>query len=77
MRHMLGIVGFALCIVMGFAATSPSVTQNNCTAPRLTIGGQGKVLPGTPNRIRDIPSTEGTRLGEIPVGAVFDVLSGP
>lgn len=46
-------------------------------APRLTIGGQGRVTPGLPNNIRAQTSTTSTRLGQIPGGAVFSILAGP
>jgi hypothetical protein len=44
---------------------------------RLLIGGIGRVTPGTPNRLRDRPSTQGNIIGRIPGGAPFVVLDGP
>jgi hypothetical protein len=46
-------------------------------APRLTVGGQGIVLPGAPNNLRTQPSLAGERVGEMPAGAIFDVVDGP
>ena len=57
---------------------TPVVTT--CTlAPRLTIGGQGRVSPGTPNAVRSLPNKGSTSvvIGEIPGGGVFSVLAGP
>ena len=46
-------------------------------APRLIVGGQGKVTPGTPNNLRSSPSLTAAILGQIPAGGVFTVVSGP
>ncbi len=43
---------------------------------RLHVGGQGRVLPGSSNRVRVTPAT-GAIIGNIPAGGVFDVLEGP
>ncbi len=43
--------------------------------PRLAVGAQGRVTPGTPNRMRAEPG--GRYLRDIPAGGVFDVLEGP
>jgi len=46
---------------------------------RLQAGKRGIVLPGLPNALRGMPSKKAPSalLGEIPTGAVFDILSGP
>lgn len=44
--------------------------------PQLTAGGQGRVLPGGANRLRAEPHINAERIGEIPEGAVFNVLEG-
>jgi hypothetical protein len=49
----------------------------NTLPSRLLIGGVGRVTPGTPNRLRDQPSTQGNIIGMIPGGAPFVVLNGP
>jgi len=45
--------------------------------PRLTPGDRARVVPGDPNNMRDQPSTDGSRIGQIPGGAEFLVLDGP
>lgn len=70
-------LGWLLCLLL---LISPSLVQaqaSGCPEPRLAVGGQGRVSPGSPNRIRDTPSTSGTQVGQIPGEAVFDVLEGP
>lgn len=54
-------------------------TESACgTLPpvALTPGGVGRVLPGSPNRVRSIPRIEGEPIGSIPAGATFNVLAG-
>jgi hypothetical protein len=51
-----------------------------CTlAPRLAIGGVGRVLPGDPNVLRSAPGTGSNSvvIGSIPGGGQFTVLAGP
>lgn len=48
----------------------------NSPLPRLYAGMQATVTPGDPNSIRAQPGS-GARLGTIPAGGVFDVLSNP
>ncbi|MCB9454012.1 MAG: SH3 domain-containing protein [Anaerolineaceae bacterium] len=55
----------------------PVGAQGNCLTPRLVVDGQGRVTPGSANRIRDAASTSGAQVGQIPAGGVFDVLEGP
>jgi hypothetical protein len=47
--------------------------------PRLSAGQQGRVLPGLPNVLRNLPGTAypSQLIGEIPGGAVFNVIEGP
>jgi hypothetical protein len=45
--------------------------------PRLTVGGQGRVTPGVPNKVRANPSTAAAQVGQIPGEGVFSVLAGP
>lgn len=47
------------------------------SAPRLTVGGTGVVLPGAPNNIRSAPSKTAEVVGQIPGGDAFRVLAGP
>lgn len=46
-------------------------------ASRLTVNGYGRVLGTAPNNARIQPSTTSALVGQIPVGAVFTVISGP
>jgi hypothetical protein len=49
-----------------------------CVLPnRLTIGGLGRVTPGLPNVLKNLPGPTGTVIGNIPAGGVFQVLAGP
>lgn len=67
--------------------TEPSATNintvvesSNCfgTLPsRLVVGVQGRVAIGLPIYIRTAPSVDGSRIAEIPSGAVFMVVAGP
>ncbi|MBI5961201.1 MAG: SH3 domain-containing protein [Chloroflexi bacterium] len=68
------------------AATVPPVTGpvevvdpacQALPAPRLTVGGQGRVTPGLPNKVRSQPSTSAEQTGNIPGEGVFQVLAGP
>jgi uncharacterized protein YraI len=45
--------------------------------PQLTVGGQGRVTPGLPNKVRSQPSFSATQVGSIPGEGVFSVLDGP
>jgi hypothetical protein len=47
------------------------------SAPRLTVGGTGVVLPGEPNNLRGAPSKTADVVGQIPAGDAFKVLDGP
>lgn len=62
------------------SSSSDGDTASTCAgapAPRLTIGGQGRVTPGLPNNIRAAADLDSTKLGEIPADATFQVLDGP
>lgn len=45
--------------------------------PRLAINMTGRVLPGSPNNVRSLPSTTGDWLGQIPARSEFTILLGP
>lgn len=47
----------------------------NSPAPRLEIGGKGRVTPGDANNLRDNPN--GGHIGKLDAGTEFDVLEGP
>lgn len=63
-----------------------SLSNSLCPAPtdtltyprtRLVGGIKGYVTPPLPNNVRDQPTPAGAMIGEIPGGAIFDVISGP
>ncbi len=61
-------------------ATLPPPVIAGCPGaplPRLAVGHQGRVTPGTPNNLRGAPTLSGAVLGQIPAGGVFTVISGP
>jgi hypothetical protein len=58
----------------------PFSSPTGCPAnlpTRLRAGGWGRVTPGLPNTLRNSASIYGTRLGSIPAGGTFSVVSGP
>ena len=60
--------------------TSGGGTAGGCPEalpPRLTVGGQGKVTPGLPNKVRISPSLSAAQVGQVPGEAVFTVMGGP
>ena len=59
------------------ATAQPAVTCPGFLPSRLAAGGEARVLPGSPNNIRRQPTTGSLRVGQIPAGGVFTVLSGP
>jgi hypothetical protein len=70
-------------------ATAPPTTGNTGTGntgtydclgalpPQLTVGGQGKVTPGLPNKVRSAPAFSALQVGTIPGDGVFSVIGGP
>jgi hypothetical protein len=44
---------------------------------RLVIGERGRISPGTPNRLRAAPNTQGRQLSTIPEGEIVEILNGP
>lgn len=67
----------------GTGATDPgtgdtgTIDCQGAPPPRLTVGGQGRVTPGLPNKMRSTPATSGEQVGSIPGEGVFSVISGP
>jgi len=43
----------------------------------LAVGGQGRVTPGVPNKVRHAPTLSGIQVGTIPAEGVFSVTGGP
>lgn len=69
-------------LVPDFARLEAIMLANQIVCPgfmpsRLFPGQQGRVTPGTPNRMRNMPSTNGEIVGQIPGGATFQILEGP
>ena len=56
---------------------SGGYTCAGAPAPRLIVGGQGRVTPGVPNKMRAAPATSAAEVGSIPGEAVFTVVDGP
>jgi hypothetical protein len=44
---------------------------------RLTVGERGRVMPGDPNTVRATPGLNSSRIGSLPAGTEFEVISGP
>lgn len=64
--------------IQNVPVTDGGIPPTQCgVAARLSIGGQGRVLPGLPNNLRVSPSTASAFITTIPAGGVFTVLSGP
>ena len=64
----------------GDTGTNGGTNSGDCTgtsAPRLTVGDQGRVTPGAPNKIRSAPTLAGAQVGNIPGEGIFSVVGGP
>jgi WD40 repeat protein len=75
LRRILGLVLIVLASYSLFAQTEgycPSSLE-----PRLVVGEQGRITPGSSNNIRLSPSASADRIGQIPGEAVFLVVAGP
>jgi hypothetical protein len=65
--------------------TAATPTPTNCPAgfvgylpPKLEVGGYGRIgTGGTPNRLRDQPSVNGTQIGLIQPGTTIEIIDGP
>ncbi|MEP6984249.1 MAG: hypothetical protein ABI970_01525 [Chloroflexota bacterium] len=78
--NRFGLLCLLSFLAFSFANQTPVSAQTDCagTLPsRLTVGGYGRVTPGDPNNVRDIPKTNGQLVGTIPPGASFQVSAGP
>lgn len=56
-------------------ASAPGVCPT--VGARLAVNGQGRVLPGLANRLRESGSFAGIVIGKMPAGSTFSVLAGP
>ncbi len=61
----------------GWTVSAHGAPCGDGLAPRLTIGGMGRVTPGNSNNVRDEAKKTGKLLGQIAGGEVFNVLDGP
>lgn len=60
------------------APQCPPPNEAGWLAPRLTLNGQGRVIPGgLPNNLRDVPGQSGALIGELQPGQTFRVIDGP
>lgn len=74
-----GLVGWTAEGNNGVYWTEPVAASCSSLAPRLTIGGQGRITPGLPNVVRNQPwrGAGSSIIGLIPAGGVFTVQGGP
>lgn len=64
--------------VVDVAPSDPGTYTCPGTLPiRLAVGGQGRITPGVPNKVRNAPGLAGTQVGKIDGGEVFQVIGGP
>ncbi len=73
-----------LFLLLFFALMSPFTSyaqpDPNCPGaplPRLEVGGQGIITPGSSNNVRDAASRDGNRMGSISGGEIISILEGP
>jgi uncharacterized protein YraI len=63
---------------VGTQPGSPSeISCQGAPPPNLTVGGQGRVTPGLPNKMRSQPGTAAAQVGSVPGEGVFSVIGGP
>jgi hypothetical protein len=64
-------------IIVEPPGSTPPSGCANALAAHLTVGGQGRVTPGLPNKMRSAPSINAAQVGNIPGEGVFTVVAGP
>ncbi len=65
-------------VIVDIGVVDPATYSCPGTQPiRLTVGGQGRVTPGAPNKMRSGPSLSSPHIGSIPGGDIFNVTGGP
>ncbi|MBW4437844.1 MAG: SH3 domain-containing protein [Pleurocapsa minor GSE-CHR-MK-17-07R] len=70
----------AILFVLLISAAGVVYTQDTCPgapAPRLIVGENGVVMPGSTNNVRNSPSTSGELAFQMSAGTLFEVLDGP
>lgn len=78
-QHALILI---LILLLSVSVSSAQDTPHSYSCPgapasRLVNGARGRILPGTPNRLRRETSTESGILADIPAGKTFTILDGP
>jgi hypothetical protein len=79
-RHLWALLGMGLLLLPTFWSTLQSfaVCPQGYLPPRLQVGEVARVtLGGSPNRVRELPSTSATFLGQLNPGTPIEVLEGP
>lgn len=73
-----------LFLLLAFALTNPFVSYAqpdpdcpDAPVPRLSVGGQGIITPGSSNNVRDAATRNGNRVGSFSAGEILDILEGP
>gem|GEM_PF-6663825 len=78
MKRKITLLSLILILINGVSLyQAQELSCEGFTTAELVIGQNGQVSDGSPNNMRDAPSTSGTRIGEIPGGEFFGVLDGP
>lgn len=75
MKRIVAMVIRIFVLLAG--ATQPPSQAQECSPTRLAVGGLGRVLGTTPNRVRAEASLSGGQIGALESGVIFDVLDGP
>lgn len=74
----LFILLFLLPLLYGIPASAQNIAAcPEALPPRLVVGEQGRRLFDGLNNIRSLPGLNGFRIGQLPAGAIFEVLAGP
>ncbi|MFQ3645400.1 MAG: hypothetical protein SNJ54_05325 [Anaerolineae bacterium] len=81
MKRLWILVGLGMLLVPTFLSilqSAAAVCPLGYLPPRLQVGEVARVtLGGSPNRVRELPSTSAAFLGQLAPGTTFDVLEGP
>lgn len=75
MKRIVAMV-IGIFVLLAGAILPPSQAQE-CSPTRLAVGGLGRVLGTTPNRVRAEASLSGGQIGALESRVIFDVLDGP
>lgn len=75
--RLICLIALLLVAVMPVAAQDQTNDCSEMTPAPLVVGEWGQVSSGQSNNVRDIPSREGARVGQIPGSESFTVVDGP